>query len=163
MNSGAKELLGKGLAFGSFSTGTDIHKVTRAGIEIISSDYSNHIGHYNDQFPLARLTAGQEIVHLNNGIKLSRVYAGGSLKDGELAELGITQDDIIKFLIEIITDHYEAIRLENDFTWTKGNLKYEYKVTGKSEIIPVTSSLETIYFNDVPVFQHYIIICPIEG
>lgn len=156
-----EKLLTEGLQAG-FAGGSTRAGVDRAGFPFESSDYTSPEGaRHHDEWSTNRVGAGQEITDENN-IRYSRVYAGGTISEENLQQLGITKKQVIGELKKIILEHGDKIRLFDNFEFTDGPWKYEHIVLDHEPEIPVTITKESIHYNGNLVFVHGFIHCPVE-
>lgn len=145
-----KDLLAEGLRKG-FAGSTQVGKLNRGSFELTSSHVESELGTYHDEWVKG---GGQEIAKTLNGESITRVYVGDTISEEKLAELGITQKDIMIFLKEVITLHAQDIRFDTDFETSNGDFKYSYKVTYKNDDPFIINGIEQIYFKETCVFIH---------
>ena len=156
-----KKLLTKGLQKG-FGGGTVKKTVGRGGFELDSSHYEADSGVYHDEWLADRVGGGQELVEVG-GKRFTRVYAGGTVSEDALKDLGLTIKDIILFLKKQIIDNGDNIRLYTDFEpEAEGDWRYEYKIIDREKNIPATTGKESILYKEELVFVHYFILSPVE-
>ncbi|MBU0569896.1 hypothetical protein KKB40_03885 [Patescibacteria group bacterium] len=92
-----------------------------------------------------------------------RVYAGGTISEQALQDMGLTKNDVMGFLKKQILENGENIRLNDDFLpEAEGNWRYEYRIIGREEDIPVTMGKESIFFKEELVFVHNFVLSPVE-
>jgi len=156
-----ENLLSEGLAAG-FGGDTNTQDVNRGGFELQSSHYiSPEGGIYHDEWAADRAGGGQELAD-KDGQRFTRVYAGGTIAEDELAKIGITKGDIMGYLKERLTQDGDKIRLSTNFGAEHGDWSYSYKVTDKDDEIPMTTGTEIISYKGRKVFKHVFIMCPVE-
>src|SRR3989339_353620 len=98
MKTATKKILAKGLGEGY--VGKSIRgKVDRAGFQLETSGYQGPEGKYHDEWAAHQNGGGQELVEDVDGEKATRIYAGGTLEEGNLTSLGLTGKDVIGKLI----------------------------------------------------------------
>jgi hypothetical protein len=155
------KLLTEGLKKG-FAGGTFMANINRSVFSLESSHLENENGIYHDEWFAKRAGGGQEIVKAK-GVTYTRVYAGGEISLEELNGLGISEDDVMKFLKKQIIENGEKTRLHTDFQpEPEGDWQYSYKILDKDIKIPVTVGKEAIKFKEKIVFIHYFILCPVD-
>lgn len=114
-----------------------------------------------------RTTGGQEIVKVGS-VTYTRLYAGGVINDQEkLKKHGITQQDVIGFLTEVILTYSDQTRLDVPFKLPIGSWTYTYTSSYHPDI-PMWTGVELIYHmsdrgDDDVVFRHSFMICPVEA
>lgn len=152
--------MAKGLGEGYI--GKSIHgQVSRAGFTLETSDYEGWEGKYHDEWAANQNGGGQELVETPNGKKATRVYAGGSLSDKELAEFELTGKDVIRKLVFFINQLGDKTRLDADAELTDGDWNYSYKVIKSVKEIPINVSEEEIKYKGNMVFIHFHINSPV--
>jgi hypothetical protein len=160
----AEQLLAEGLAAG-YGSGSVKGNVNRGGFSLKSSHYEpTEGGIYHDEYAADLLGGGQELVEVD-GIKLTRVYAGGTLPEEELKTLGITKTDVLSFLKEQMSQNGDKIRLYDNFTPERDESdpwNYSYVVTRRHNGIPLTEGTEIIEYKGKVVFVHSFLICPVK-
>ena len=157
-----KELLTKGLQEG-FGGGTVRKGVDRGGFKVESSHYETEDGDaYHDEWLANRVGGGQELIEID-GNRFTRVYAGGTISEEALKDLGLTKKDVVGFLKKQILENGENLRLCDDFLpEAEEDWRYEYKIIDKEDDIPVTMGKESIYFKEELVFVHNFVLSPVE-
>lgn len=118
---------------------------------------------YHDEwFVLNHSGGGQELVQVGEQ-KFTRLYAGGTPDPKELVELGITPEDVNKYLKKKIMDLQDKTRLfENSNPDPEDKWKYLYEITGNYPETSVTTSLESITYDGQTVHIHAFILCPLK-
>jgi len=161
MSEKTERLLTRGLNEG-FAGGTEIQNVDRGGSKIKSSHFENEDGTYHDEWIADRTGGGQEIV-VADGVTITRVYAGGTVTLDALAEMGISIDDIMKFLKKNIIEGGKNTRLFADYLpEVEGDWQYSYTVLNDEPKIPLTLGKEVIKYKGVLVFIHDFLITPVD-
>lgn len=156
-----KAILAKGLSEGY--VGNSIRRKTvRAGFNLETSDYEGPEGRYHDEWAAHQNGGGQELVEAVNGEKAARVYAGGSLDEEVLKELGLTGKDVVGKLVLFVNQLGDKTRLDEDVELREGDWTYKYKVLKSVQEIPVDVAEEEIRFRDHLVFVHYHINSPVR-
>ena len=154
-----KKILNTGLSGGYGSS--NYGKTTRAGFDLVLSDYSGPEGRYHDEWVAHQNGGGQELIEVN-GEKATRVYAGGSLDPKALKKLGLTDDDVSKKLRFFLEKLRDKTRLDEDTELTKGKWNYSYKVIKNVKEIPVIVGEEEIRYNKSLVFVHFLVNSPVR-
>lgn len=161
MSNKIENLLSTGLKEG-FAGGTEVKDIKRDIFNLKSSHLENETGIYHDEWFADRTGGGQEIVKVGES-SYTRVYAGGTISIERLDILGITKEDVMKFLKKQILQSSEKIRLFTDFeSEIEGDWQYSYKVLDKDIEIPLTYGKEVIRYKDNLVFVHDFIISPVD-
>lgn len=156
-----ESLLTIGLQAG-FAGGTEIGKVIRGGSTFKYSHFINEVGIYHDEWFADRAGGGQEIVTVGDK-SLTRVYAGGTIPEERLSELGISVGEVMSFLKKQILQNGENIRLYTNFIPdAEGDWQYSYTVLDRDPEIPLTVGKEAIKFKGELVFVHNFIISPVD-
>jgi hypothetical protein len=154
-------LLALGLREG-FVGGTTTGSTKSASIELVTSSLHVSGGNYRDRWTKGISGGGQELV-VFGGKKLTRVYAGGTIPDSDLRAMGIQHSDVMNYLKQQIVTHGDKIRLYEDFTpEPEGHWRYSYKIKGQLEYISLTVGEEEIMYDNVTVFGHVFLICPVK-
>lgn len=137
--------------------------VMRKGFLGKKSDVTIDAGYYHDEwFTGERTGGGQELLYVN-GKKFTRLYAGGTPDTKLLDFLGVTEDEVSKYLKEKILELGDRTRLfENCTPKPDGLWQYKYKITGQDEHIGLTTGMETIDFSGSIVHAHAFILSPIK-
>jgi hypothetical protein len=157
----SKEMFTKGLQEG-FGGKTARKSAVRGGFTLESSHYETKDGVYHDEWLADRVGGGQELVEVD-GKRFTRVYAGGTIYEETLQDLGLTKKNVISFLKKNILENGENIRLHNDFKpEAEGDWQYKYKVIDREDSIPITVGKESIYHKGELVFVHGFVISPVE-
>jgi hypothetical protein len=155
------EILTKGLHEGYAGT-TVVETIDRLGFALKRSHYEGEEGVYHDEWLPTRTGGGQELARSGEE-KYTRLYAGGVIAPKELHKLGVTEKDVIGYLIKKVgklggkTRLFEDCRSESDGEW-----QYDYRVTDRIPSVDLTRALETIHFKDTLVFVHGFEICRIN-
>lgn len=156
-----RSLLSLGLTKG-FAGETQFQTTQRAGFSLQSSHLQQDGNTYHDEWAADRTGGGQELVAVD-GVTFTRVYAGGTISDVALEELGITNKAIMKFLVRSLNKAGEATRLsENYGPMHDGDWTYEYRVLENNTAIPMTTGKEDISYKGTLVFTHVFVMCPVE-
>ena len=161
MEKGSKSILAKGLLEGYVGK-TIQGAVVRAGFSLKTSDYKGLEGEYHDEWAADFNGGGQELVVASNGEKATRVYAGGTLAEEELAKLGLTKKDVIGKLISFVNQLGDGTRLDENAESEEGKWKYTYQVLKRIKEIPVDLGEEEISYDGKLVFVHYHILSPVK-
>lgn len=161
MDKKIKAVLAKGLGEGY--VGKSVRgKAVRTGFELETSDYQGPEGKYHDEWAAHQNGGGQELVETANGEKATRVYAGGSLTEEKLKELGLTDKDVIEKLVLFVNRLGDKTRQDQDSESTEGDWTYTYKIIKSVKEIPVEVGEEEIRFRGNLVFVHYHINSPVR-
>lgn len=124
-------------------------------------DYSKDAT-YTDQWVKSKqLTGGQEIIKVKKEI-FTRLYAGGVVDTKEINELGITPEDIYKYLKNTIKENPDTRLFETVHSKEASNWEYSYNVIRKNNQIPLTIGEETIAYKGNTVFIQAIIMCLVK-
>ncbi len=116
---------------------------------------------YHDEWFARFNGGGQEIVEVD-GVKFTRLYGGGEPDESVLISLGISDEEIGKYLIGQIKKLASKTRLFEDCTpEPDGDWQYEYRVTLNNEVLKLTTGLEKISYKNTNVFAHAFILTPI--
>jgi len=157
------ELLTEGLSKG-YAGKTKIETIDRGGLAFKQSRYVDEATGktYHDEWLSARTGGGQELAVIGEE-KITRLYAGGVISPKQLEKLGITEKEVIGYLIKKVEELGNKTRLFEDCAPAPdGDWQYVYKVTDKIESVGLTRALETITFKGAQVFVHGFEICPIK-
>jgi hypothetical protein len=120
-------------------------------------------GVYLDQWFAHQRGGGQELVILETGEAMSRVYWGGTVDKEVLDELGITDEDVSAHLTGFITEAGNKTRLTQDYFPTpREDWNYRYRVLAGIKELQATLGLEELSFRDNLAFAHYIGISPVK-
>jgi hypothetical protein len=156
-----EKLLNTGLKEG-FAGGTIREGVERGGFNLESSHLERDEGKYHDEWMAGRVGGGQELVEIN-GEYFTRVYAGGTISDEELKNLGITGKEVIGQLKNQLLENSDLIRLKKDFLPEPDrDFQYKCEVIDNENEIPVTTVKESISYKGKTVFIHILVLCPVE-
>lgn len=155
------ELLTKGLSQG-YAGKTSIETIDRGGFKLKRSHYESNEGSYHDEWLPARTGGGQELVDAG-GEKYTRLYAGGVITPEQLKNLGVTEKEVIGYLVKKVGELEDKTRL---FDYRNpdpdGDWQYTYRVTDRVESVELIRSLETIDYRGIQVFVHGFEICRIR-
>lgn len=156
-----ERLLNRGLKEG-FAGGTEIQSVERGDFNIKSSHFENEDGTYHDEWMADRTGGGQEIV-IADEVTFTRVYAGGTIGLEALVKMGISIEDVMKFLKKNILEGAENTRLFADYLpEAEGDWQYSYTILKDEPNIPLTLGKEIISYQGTLVFIHNFLITPVE-
>lgn len=156
-----KIALAKGLTAG-FAGKSTYTKVKRGKFAVESSSFDEDGISYIDQWMPSRLGGGQEIVEVD-GMRYTRVYAGGAVEKTKLASLGITEADVMDCLKTSLLVAKEKTRFDALYTRREGKWTYTYTPGVKDKIVGIITGKETISYNNVPVFVHFLLISPVKA
>jgi hypothetical protein len=117
---------------------------------------------YKDRYADLRPTFGQEIVS-DGDQTMFRVYVGKSVPAQRLEELGLHENDIIRFLKQIILEHGDKIRMYDPYKFVEGEWEYSYTIIDRDDVIGLVTGKEIIKFKDNTVFGHNFFVPIIEG
>lgn len=157
------ELLTSGLSKG-YTGQTKAETVIRGGFVLEKSHYVDRStgGTYHDEWLPTRTGGGQELA-IAGEEKITRLYAGGVISPEQLEKLGITEKDVVSYLIKKVGELGNKTRLFEDCAPAPdGDWQYVYKITDRIESVVLIRSLETINYKGVQVFVHGFEICPIR-
>ena len=155
-----KKILGIGFS-GGYGV-SNYGRITRAGFELDSSDYSGQEGRYHDEWAAHKNGGGQELGETPDGEKATRVYAGGSLDKEALQKLGLTDDEVSTELKYFLKTLGAKTRLDEGIELEHGKYKYSYRIIKNVEEIPVIVGEEEIRYDQSLVFVHYLINSPVR-
>ena len=158
-----QQLLTLGLLKG-FGGDTNMSTADRAGFPVTISHYQDPEtgGVYHDEWAADRAGGGQELVRVGEQ-QFTRVYAGGTISVAAMAKLGITKQDVMVFLMKMITQLGDETRLEKDCPAVlDGDWQYEYAVKERLPEIPLTCGKETISYKGEVVFVHWFLLTEVE-
>jgi hypothetical protein len=173
-----QQLLTRGLQQG-FAGKTKLQTVSRGGFSVTASHFTESTAAspagtkkaaeqqhskalYHDEWAADRSGGGQELARVGDQI-YTRVYAGGTLPEATLEELGTTKAQIMKFLIAQLAKLGEKTRLETDCgPLREGDWEYAYRVTEKNDDISYTCGKEEIRYQGHLVFVHHFVMCAVE-
>jgi len=154
-------LLTKGLGEG-YAGKTIIETVDRGGFVLKKSHYAGAEGKYHDEWYAKRTGGGQEIGEAGEET-YTRLYAGGTLKEELLIPLGISEKDVLGYLMKKVTELGESTRLFADCTPDPdGDWQYQYNVTDRIDTVGLTRALESIMYKGIQVFVHGFEICKVS-
>jgi hypothetical protein len=103
---------------------------------------------------------GQEIVEID-GEKFTRVYAGGTVSEEILNNLGIKKEEVISNLISKIKELGNKTRLFSDcISENDGDWSYEYKIIDSEKALEITVGKELIKYKNEKVFVHCFVLAP---
>jgi len=152
--------LSQGLLKG-FAGKTEFKTIQRSSFTMQSSHLVDGENLYHDEWAANLTGGGQELVRVA-GREYTRVYAGGTISESVMAQMGISKKDVMQFLISSLNTAGEATRLHQDYGpvstdgWT-----YHYTVLEKNDSIPMTTGKESISYKNEVVFIHVFVLCPI--
>jgi hypothetical protein len=155
------KILSQGLLSG-FAGKAEIEAVKRHLFDLQSSHYQNENGVYHDEWAADRVGGGQELVKTDQG-RFTRVYAGGTIPEEALLALGISKEEVMRFLIASLQKQIDQTRQETDcLPEAEGDWQYQYHVLERNFVIPYTLGKEEIFYQKHVVFVHLFISCPVE-
>lgn len=102
------------------------------------------------------------MVKIVNGEMATRVYAGGSLDEEGLKELGLTGKDVIGKLVFFVNELGAKTRLDENAELIDSDWEYRYRVMKSVQEIPVDVAEEEIRFQGKLVFVHYHVNSPVR-
>lgn len=159
-NSSPETLLTKGLLEGYASSGGGVES-QRGGFPIRVIHSESGAGKYHDEYSAEVTGAGQEFSD-NGEQKYSRSYAGGTIPLEELTKLGITGDTVLAYLVSKVSELGQKTRLHTSILPPADDrFRYQYEIIEKEPSIPVTVGKESVFYDEVLVFVHYFLLCPI--
>lgn len=158
----SERILSSGLKAG-YAGGTERETVQRGPFQLEASQFTTpESGVYRDEWIANRTGGGQEIAQEGNET-VTRLYAGGTIRLDQLAEMGLTKKDVTRYLKSKISELGEQTRLFADCNPDPdGDWQYSYKIMQNLEDIPLTVGMETIVFKGTLVFAHGFLQSPIE-
>lgn len=119
------------------------------------NDYPKDITYLDQRTKGEQLVSGQELVEVG-GKKFARNYYGGFSPKEDLQRLGVNQEQILEYLIEII-DQMPSTRLDtNCSSKREDGFEYTYKVLVDDDLvkrIPLTISQEIIKYKGRIVYS----------
>lgn len=160
MTKTVEDALTQGLTSG-YAGNTLFTPLKRAGFNLESSHLETGTLLYHDEWLNGHNGGGQELVR-NGEEKATRLYAGGVPAGEKLAEIGITVEEIIGFLVTVISKNPGQTRLRTPFSLQHGNWSYRYEILDTTENIDLTIAKESIFYNDEVVFVHGFLLSPIR-
>ena len=158
------ELLAKGLAAGYAGKikPVEANRGPFVGKQVIYLLGDHDGGTYSDEWYASANGGGQEIAK-TNGDTATRLYAGGIINPEKLAELGITEEEIMAYHKNKLTELGSRTRLqENCIPEPDGKLQYDYEVLEHLEELGLTIGLESITYDGNLVFAHGFLKSPIK-
>ncbi|OGM32466.1 hypothetical protein A2803_03275 [Candidatus Woesebacteria bacterium RIFCSPHIGHO2_01_FULL_44_21] len=157
-----KDILTKGLLSG-YINDTNVLTTERGAFLFSSSDYRGPEGNYHDEWIGKRSGGGQEIVQAGDK-RYTRLYAGGTLDDETLLQLGITRKQISEFRTEAIEKGLDQTRLETVFNYESEDRKwlYGYDIESDEQEFNLMIGREQILYNEEIVFLHKFLLTPVE-
>lgn len=132
----------------------------RGGFSVTTSHYEDPAsgGTYHDEWLPGRLGGGQELVRVGEK-RMTRLYGGGTVAAEALTRLGISENDVMAFLMKMIQQLGDATRLEKDCSAVEdGEWQYQYVVKEQLPEISLTVGKEEIKYRDEVVFVHYFLL-----
>ena len=99
----------------------------------------------------------EEILEVG-GTRYTRVYAGGTVDDVILTQLGITKDDVMNFLKSVLLEAGGKTRFDLPYEKADGLWQYSYSPGKQDAITGMFLGEELIYYKNTEVFVHYFII-----
>lgn len=154
MSKTPEQMLTAGLMIG-YASEVAPPKIARGGFAMKQSHIETPDGVYHDEWLIARNGGGQEFARTDLG-KLIRSYVGGVAPEEILTSLGITETEITKgYLIPKLkelegwTRLDEACKPEPDGSW-----QYGYEIIHQDPTFQIIVGLETVHYNNTPVFLH---------
>jgi hypothetical protein len=149
-----KKALAKGLVAG-YGGETEFKKNIRGTFETMSSHFEKEGVIYHDEWIDG---GGQEIVR-SEGELFTRVYAGGTISEEKLNNLGTNKEAVINYLISKIKELGDKTRLFSDCPMiSNGDWSYEYKVIDNEEALEITVGKEIIRYKNEIVFIHCFVL-----
>lgn len=117
---------------------------------------------YHDEWIGERTGGGQEIVKVGDEV-FTRLYAGGTVDDEQLKQLGITHEEVTTFLADTLLSLQDKTRLfESCKPKPVEDWQYAYKVVAGEESLAVTTGKETITYKGQLVFVHTFMMCAVK-
>lgn len=153
------DALTQGLTSG-YAGKTVFTPLKRAGFDLESSHLETETLLYHDEWLNGHNGGGQELVRSGEE-RATRLYAGGVAAAEKLTELGVTVEEIIGFLVKVISENPGQTRLRAPFSLQDGNWSYTYEILDITESIELTIAKETIFYQDEVVFVHGFLLSPI--
>lgn len=145
-----------------YAGGGEIIDIERAGIPGKGSHVEQDGFIYDDQWYANTNGGGQELIDIG-GIRYTRLYGGGVPNDEVLNELGITVNDVGRYLKSMIIELGIQTRLFTDCTPApNGEWQYLYAIMRKDDSIGIVTSEELITYKSVPVHIHTFILSPVR-
>ncbi len=156
-----EKLLADGLLAGYAGKSTFEH-VHRGPFEGEQSLLTPKGGVYIDQWFASLRGGGQELAQNEDG-KATRLYAGGTISPGDLAKLGITEEQVSGQLKKAIKELGQKTRLREDcIPEADGDWQYSYRILDSVDQIDLTIGMEQIRFRGEVVFAHGFLLSPVK-
>lgn len=109
---------------------------------------------YNDQWFFRRTGAGQDIARSGDEYA-TRAFAGGIVNPEKLAELRITEQDVLTYHKQKLAELVDRTRLQEPVEpAADGDWNYQYRILKTYPDVPLTIGIETITYKDQEVFVH---------
>lgn len=151
-------LVGGYAGIGNFS---HVKRATFSG-KASHSEPEPHSIYHDEWFVPNHLGGGQELVKVGEDM-FTRLYGGGTPSPEELAELGITVDDVGGYLKRKIVELGDKTRLfEECRPEPNGEWQYIYEMLMKDPNISVIVSAESITYKGARVHLHPFILSPLK-
>lgn len=136
--------------------------VTREKFRGLSTDVQFPKGSYHDEWFGRESGGGQELVQVE-GHQYTRLYAGGTVSQEKLAQLGITSEDVIGYLMQKIQELGPRTRLHrNCIPRSDKKWQYLYEIMRQNRALEITNARERILFKGTLVHEHSFMLCPIR-
>lgn len=145
----------KGLAV--FSGKSKFENIARGKFAMVSSVIDEGDVYYIDQWFPGHMGGGQEILETGDK-RYTRVYAGGTVRDGILAPLGITKDDVMGFLKQSLLEAGGNTRFDAAYARKDGEWNYQYVPGDIEQTTGMITGEEAVSYKNTPVFVHFFII-----
>ncbi len=157
-----KELLTEGLAAG-FAGQTQFETVKEGPVTYkVSTFVSSTGGVYRDKWTGGKSGGGHEVAIIGDRA-IFRSYSGGTIKDDQLAELGVDHKAVMDYLISKILELGNKTRLDDDcIVGPDGEWQYTYRVMRVEEDLSKIFAREVIAYKNRLVFLHDFSICPLR-
>jgi len=159
MESKVSQALAKGLTAG-FAGKSTFEKIVRGKFAMVSSTVNDDGVSYIDQWFPGHMGGGQEILEVE-GIRYTRVYAGGTVDDAILSPLGITKDDVMGCLKRTLLSAGGKTRFDKIFVLEENMWSYHYNPAEPDETTGMITGKEIISYKNTSVFVHFFIISPV--
>ena len=141
---------------------TKFASTQRGVFELKSSEFLESGIEYIDQWLPKDAGGGQELVRVD-GEEFTRLYAGGLVKAEKLAELEISEKEVIGHLIKRISALGVKTRLFNNCQpEIQGDWEYDYRLVESENGVGVSIGKETIKYKNNLVFVHYFLLCGVR-
>lgn len=145
-----KTILDEGLD-SNFARGRTYVKATLLGETFSATSLGTDKGDYSDHYAAGNKgVIGVEIA-THGSYKIARQY-NGRVHNENLEELGISEKDVINFLIEVVKNSFGKTRFDSSFIYGEVPWIYNYSVQESST--GYVRALEHIYYNKQLVFTH---------